>query len=234
MNEESANEIISGLFIKGITKQLIYKKTYSIFNLFKQQLQIYEKWISSRLEKYNHIAEASYKETGDFEAEVKFGGDTLVFMMHTNIFTFPEDHFIFKTNYVKEDPLRAYTGMIMVYNFLSDSIKYNRVDDIGYLMANIFINKEGHFFVQGQRQLSFLFRDFSNLEMNKKNIRLFIDTSIKQAIDFDLLVPPTEAFNQITLMQKIQATETFALKTGKRLGFDIDIYDSNNHKQHKF
>jgi hypothetical protein len=233
MNEESANEIISGLFIKGVTKQLIYKKTVQVFSQLKDQLKLYEKWISNKLNKYNTIAEASYKENGDFECELKFGGDTLIFMMHTNVFTFPEDHFIFKTNYVKEDPLRAYMGMIMVYNFLSDSIKYNRVDDIGYLMGNIFINKEGHFFVQGQRQLSFLFRDFSTLEMNKKNIRLFIDTSIKQAIEFDLLVPPPEAFSQITLIQKIQATETFALKTGKRLGFDIDIYNHINEKLHK-
>jgi hypothetical protein len=228
MNKDSNIDIISGLFIKGITKQLIYKKTFQVFEDLREQLKIYQKWVSSKLEKYGSIAEASYKENGEFECELKFGGDTLVFMMHTNVFTFAEDHFIFKTNYVKEDPLRKYVGMIMVYNFLSDSIKYNRVDDIGYLMANIFINKEGHFFIQGQRQLSFLFRDFSTLELNKKNMRLFIDTSIQQAIEFDLLVPPPDAFNQISLMQKIQATETFALKTGKRLGFDIDLYDQNH------
>jgi hypothetical protein len=229
MTEDSANDIISGLFIKGVTKQLIYKKTFNCFAQLKSQLKLYERWISSRLEKYNNIAEANYKENGDFEAEFKFGGDTLVFMMHTNIFTFPEEHFIFKTHYVKEDPLRAYTGMILVFNFLSDSIKYNRIDDIGYLLASIFINKEGHFFVQGQKQYSFLFRDFANLELDKKNMRLLIETSIKQAIEFDLLVPPLEAISQITLMQKIQATENFALKTGKRLGFDIDFYDHNNH-----
>jgi len=135
------------------------------------------------------------------------------------MYSLSRGHFIHKTNYVKEDPLRAYVGMIMVYNFLSDSIKNNRVDDIGYLFSRIYINKEGHFFIQGQKQYSYLFRDISTLEMNKINIRAIIETLIRQALDFDLHVPPIESFNQITVMDKIQATETLSYKTGKRLGF---------------
>jgi len=34
--------------------------------------------------------------------------------------------------------------MISIYNFLSDSFKFNRVNDIGYLIARVFTNKENH------------------------------------------------------------------------------------------
>ena len=219
MENISSKDIISALFLKGVTKEFIYKKTFVCFKEIRQELACYEKWIRMKLSKYDDIAETGYKEHGELAAELQFGSDTLVFMMHTNIFTFPEEHFIHKTNYVKEDPLRAYVGMIMVYNFLSDSIKNNRVDDIGYLFARIYINKEGHFFIQGQKQYSYLFRDFTTLEMNKPNIRAIIETLIKQSLDFDLHVPPIESFNQISVMDKIQATETLSYKTGKRLGF---------------
>jgi hypothetical protein len=43
----------------------------------------------------------------------------------------------------------GYFGVVNVYNFLSDSFRYNRERDLGYLVARIFLNKEGHFFVQG-------------------------------------------------------------------------------------
>ena len=45
--------------------------------------------------------------------------------------------------------------MINIYNFLSDSFVYDRERDLGYLVARVFLNKEGHFFVQGKKQLGF-------------------------------------------------------------------------------
>jgi hypothetical protein len=227
MNSQDTEQLIDGLFLKAIAKKIVFKKTLISFNEIKSQLRIYERWMQGRFNRYDQIIDIEYQEHGDFEAEMKFGIDTLVFLMHTDVFTFPEDHFIHKTNYVKDDPLRAYTGMIMIYDFLTDSIKYNRIDDLGTLVGRIFINKEGHFFIHGQKQYSYLFRDFANSEIDKKNIKLIIETSIKQAIDFDMYAPPIDAFNQITLLQKIQATDHFALRTGKRLGFDVDIYDDD-------
>lgn len=228
MNNPETEQIIDGLFLKAITKKIVFKKTLMSFKQIKDQLRIYERWMQGRFNRYENIIDTEYLQHGDFEAEIKFGSDTLVFLMHTDVFTFPEDHFIHKTNYVKEDPLRAYAGMIMIYDFLSDTIKYNRIDDVGTLVGRIFINKEGHFFIHGQKQYSYLFRDFANTEIDKTSIKLIIETSIKLAIDFDMYAPPIDAFTQISLMQKIAATESFALKTGKRLGFvGADIYDDD-------
>lgn len=65
--------------------------------------------------------------------------------MHTNVFCFPPEHAVGKSSYVLETPTRGYCGMIQAYNFLSDSLKYQRLSDIGYLLARLFINAEGNF-----------------------------------------------------------------------------------------
>ena len=52
--------------------------------------------------------------------------------------------------------------MINIYNFLADSFKYNRLNDVGYLVGRVFLNKDLHYFVEGKRQLGFLYNDFVN------------------------------------------------------------------------
>jgi hypothetical protein len=223
MENESTNQIVDNLFTKGISINHAYQATQNCFDDIKNELKLINRWISGRLSKYEDQIHVSYKEHGEFEARLNFGSDTLVFLMHTNVFTFPADHFLFKTNYIKQNPLLSNCGMIMIYNFLYESVKYNRLDDPGYLMARIFINEEKHFFIQGQRQYSFLFRDFENLILEKRIIRDFVLQSIRQAIDLDPIVPPIEAVSQITLQQIMLASDNFMLKSAKRLGFGYNI-----------
>ena len=73
--------------------------------------------------------------------------------------------------------------------FLSDSFKYNRLNDAGYLIARVFINKEKHFFVEGDKQLGMLFNDFVNQEINSTEIDKIINESMIYALNFDLQVP---------------------------------------------
>jgi hypothetical protein len=213
-------DIIKALETKASAKQFIFRKTIDIFNIIKSQVHEVARDVSAEMQKIDSTVEVSSKDNGNFECELKFSGDTLNFLMHTNVFNFPPEHSIHKTEYVREDPMRAYCGMIMIYDFLSDSIKYGRMNDIGYLIARIFVNKEGHFFVQGKRQFSFLYNDFSSFEINPEIIRLIVQTAMLHTIDFDLFVPPFDAVKEVTLMQKIMESGNAALKTGKRLGFN--------------
>jgi hypothetical protein len=217
--DQKTGEIIKALEVKAGTKQFIFRKTIEIFNIFKLQMAQVAQEVAKEMRAIDPNIEVTSQNNGNFEAELKFSGDTLMFLMHTNVFNFPPEHAIHKTEYVKEDPLRSYCGMILIYDFLSDSIKYGRMNDIGYLIARIFINKDGHFFVQGKRQFSFLYNDFSAFEINPEIIRLIVQTSILHTIDFDLFVPPFEEVKEVSLMQKIMEAGNAALKTGKRLGF---------------
>lgn len=218
--DQKTQEIIRALEEKASTKQFIFRKTIDIFDIFKTQIKVVADEVSAQMRAIDSNVQVSSKNNGDFEAELKFSADTLMFIMHTNVFNFPPEHSIHKTEYVREDPLRAYCGMIMIYDFLSDSIKYGRMSDIGYLIARIFINKEGHFFIQGKRQFSFLYNDFSTFQITPEIIRLIVQTAMLHTIDFDLFVPPFDAIKEVTLMQKFMEAGNAAVKTGKRLGFN--------------
>ena len=134
-------DIIRALEVKAGLKQFIFRKTVDIFKELKTEIKSIVGEISPEMRNIDKNIEVSWSELGDYESELKFSGDTLLFLMHTNVFNFPPEHFIHKSDYVREDPHRAYCGMIMIYDFLSDSIKYSRMNDIGYLIARVFINK---------------------------------------------------------------------------------------------
>jgi hypothetical protein len=123
---ERIQTIIAGLNTKAGVKQKVYKRTSDVFNTLKNQAQKLVSKIDPEVKVVSPEVETVVNDYGDFEFHLKFSGDTVVFLMHTNVFTFPPNHGVSKSKYIKQEPNRGYFGMIQVYNFLSDSIKYNR------------------------------------------------------------------------------------------------------------
>lgn len=156
---------------------------------------------------------------GDFEFSLKFGGDTLLFLMHTNIFEIPRDHKIMKSKYIKSDASRSYCGIIHIYNFLTDSFKYNRVNDLGYLIGRIFVNREKHYFIDGKSELGFMYNNFRNHILNEQNGEKIITSAIRYTLGFDLLIPPYEHVKLVAVSEMQNTLNQISIKTGKRLGF---------------
>ncbi len=219
MEEKNIEGVAKALKIKGNLKQSVYQTTLKHFNDLKDILNHYSDNLQELCK--DDLFEVNYRENGKFEAEIKFSGDLLIFNMHSNVFSFQDDYFINDTPYVKQDESRKYCGMIEIYNFLADSLKYSRLYDVGYLIARIFINKEGHFFIEGEEKLGFLYKDFSNLIMNKEFLSLIIEEAMLYSIDYDLWVPSYKDVRELTVGMKIQQTGSQTHKTGKRLGFNI-------------
>jgi hypothetical protein len=225
MEDKNTKVIIDKLSNKSVLKQVIYQVTLKHFMELKSVIGELVDEISPEVRKKTHLVEIFHKEKGAYESELRFGSDTLIFSMHTNVFSFPQDSVVLKSDYVKANPTRAYCGIINVYNFLTDSVKYNRLNDVGYLIARIFVNYEGHFFIQGRRQFSFLYDDFSTFQLSRDMLKLILQQCILYSIDFDLYTPPYEAVKTINLGQKVMQGGTSALKTGKRLGFNLEDDD---------
>ena len=224
MNAEE--KIVSLLKEKACTKQKIYRITKNIFANFQDVLQ--EKANILNNEVQDKDVEVSYEESGDFDAKLKFSGDTLLFHMHSNIFDFDSSHQIHKTSYVKEDKMRSFCGVINIYNFLSDSLKYNRLNDAGFLIARIFINKDNHFFVEGDKQLGFLFNDFVNQQIDEVQICKIIDSAMIYALNFDLQTPNFNDVKVVSLHQILDINNNHKIKTSKRLGFKFSSETNND------
>jgi hypothetical protein len=126
---------------------------------------------------------------------------------------------MFKTGYIKHNELNSYCGIISVYNFLADSYKYNRLNDLGYLIARIFINREKKFFVETRTQIGYRYNSFSDGPISKEHMMDIINELIIYSVTFDLLTPPFDSVRQVSVMEMQEKSSSAALRTGKRLGY---------------
>jgi hypothetical protein len=211
--------IIQSLKEKSSLKQDIYRLNLSLFEQFKTALKEIAAKLHDEIQQHDKRVLIEYSENSPFSIQIRTGGDVLVFEMHTNVFLFDSQHKIWNLSYVQEEHSRAYCGLINIYNFLSDSIQYKRVNDVGYLIGRIFINKESHFMVEGKRQMGFLYNNFSTDVISEERIREVIQSAILFCLNFDLLIPPYEAVQETTFTQITENAQSIKAITGKRLGF---------------
>ncbi len=215
------NQLFKKLIDKASLKINVYRKTNQVFKEFKsiirETVDEFNKYQHANSEETPVIVQ--YKDRGEFEIELKFGGDVLIFMMHTNVFEFSRFHQVMKTPYVKEDPARSFCGIINIYNFLSDSFKYHRMNDIGYLIGRVFINKDEHYFVEGKKEIGLLYSNFNTSVMNREAAKQIVESAIEYTINFDLLTPPYDQVKEVSLHEFQTTLDNMKLRTGKRLGF---------------
>ncbi len=230
MASDIENKILETIKKKSNLKQQVFNNTYKVFNDLKSLLSEIEINYNNKIKKDVLKPPFKYKNISDFQCELKVAGDVLVFQMHSNVFEFDRDHGVWKISYIQNDEMATFSGIINIYNFLADSFKYNRISDLGYLVGRIFINKDFHYFVEGKRQMGFLYNDFGNAIIDKDKLKEIVDTSIAYSLDFDLLVPPYDNMKVITVEQIETKRQTAHIQTGKRLGFGFradDVHGEN-------
>lgn len=208
---------------KSALKQDIFQDTKRQFDLFKKHL-INEVGELRKVVSDDRIR-LHVEHKGEFQVQVYIGSDVLVYQMHTNVFRLPDEHAMWKTDYMKEDASRGYFGIINIYNFLAESYLKNRLNDIGYLIGRIFINKDEHYMVEGKGQLGFLFRDLTQAKLSDAIMCHIIHVSIVYALEFDLLTPPYEIVSKTTVVQMLELHASEQMSTGKRLGFKFEAED---------
>ena len=219
------NLIVDTLIEKSGMKQQVYENTLEAFNLIKGVLHEISLELKGNIKNNDRRIRLDYRDRGKFEAEIRVAGDILIFSMHTNVFEFDRDHSIWKLPYVQANKLNSYCGVINIYNFLTDSFKYNRLDDLGYLIGRLFVNRDNHYFVEGKRQMGFLYNNFGQAIISKDSIKRIVETSMLYSLEFDLLVPPYDMVKIATVAQMNSKIDSSKLQTGKRLGFKFNSDD---------
>ncbi|MBX2917384.1 MAG: hypothetical protein KF856_19105 [Cyclobacteriaceae bacterium] len=220
--QDPLNHIRQLLESKSTAKQITYKNLLAAFSILSKE--------SARIIDELKTAPADTDVTVDFswinehEFHVKLAGDLLVFVLHTNVVTFDEEHGVMKTIYIREKDVNRYFGQIMIYNFMSDSLKFNRMNDPGYLIARLLINHEGRFLVEGDGQLGFLFNSISAQPIRESDLNTLVKLSLTAAIENDLMAPPFPQVRFITLFQKQEKTQE--LGAGQKIGFKMS-YQGN-------
>ncbi|MDR2009493.1 MAG: hypothetical protein LBQ22_03320 [Bacteroidales bacterium] len=223
--DSTKNQILNTLKEKSLLKQTVYDQTRSTFKLLKKVLQETVDEFNTALKNDDERILLEYRDRGVFEAEIKVAGDLIIFNMHSNIFEFPRNHEIWKDSYYIERPLVTYSGIINFYNFLADSFKYSRSEDLGYLIGRMFINKDATFFIEGRQELGFNYPVFNKNEVNEENLKTLVESAISYVLKFDLLVPPYNQVKIVTVDQMKEKINKSKTQTGKRLGFQYNAIE---------
>ncbi|MEA3449338.1 MAG: hypothetical protein U9Q98_12960 [Bacteroidota bacterium] len=218
-------EIIKTLLEKSQTKQIAYDHTKNVFKQLKMLLQDIVSDYNADLDDADKRVLLEYRDRGVFEAEVRIAGDLLIFNMHSNVFEFPSDHQVWKTQSAQESPLNTYAGIINIYNFLADSFKYNRTDDLGYLIGRIFINKNNKYFIEGRKEIGYTYPTFEDHEISGEVLKKIIEGTLLFALKFDLLVPPIDNIQIASVSQMRERINKSKIQTGKRVGFNYSPWD---------
>lgn len=211
--------LTSLVFDKSELKQQVYKSTKEAFELFRSTTHQIIQYFQEKNKEDHRNVRFEFSDRGDFEFQVSFGGDMLIFMMHTNIFEFSRDHQVMKTPYIREDPRRSYCGVIHIYNFLADSFLYQRDNDLGYMIGRVFVNNENHYFIEGKRELGMIYTNFHNSLIDSESVKNVVESAIEYTTNFDLLTPPYDEVKMVSVAEMMSNMDKKSLVTGKRLGF---------------
>lgn len=211
--------IVQALRTKSAMKQDVFKATMELFEMTKDVLKEIAADLEQEVTKKDERLTMVFTDKGATACELKVAGDAIIFHMHTNVFKLDQSHSLWKTSYMEEDEMRGYFGVINIYNFLSDSFKFNRERDLGYLVARLFLNKENHFLVQGKRQMGFLYNDLAGNIMDRHRLKEVLYSVVIYVLEFDLLAPPYDQVNQVTVSEMNELNANLQISTGKRLGF---------------
>ncbi len=211
--------LFEALHKKSVLKRNIYQNTMHAFVQFRDIAQQLAKEFSDYQQDLDQQIPFEFNNRSEFEFEIQFGGDILIFMMHTNIFEFSRNHDVMKMPYIQSDKQRSYCGVINIYNFLADSFRYNRMNDSGYLIGRVFVNKDMNYFIEGKREIGLLYTNFGNAELNTESIRKIIQSAIQYTFNFDLLTPPFDEMKEVRVSDMLATLDSMQIRTGKRLGF---------------
>lgn len=211
--------IAEGLREKSSAKQAIFRATQATFTLLRQ---VSQQLCLELTQKVTTDADASVRieclPVNEMEFYIRFSGDLLVFVMHSNIVTFPDDFGPLTTPYVAADFRRRFFGHIMAYNFMADSIRYQRLNDPGYLLGRLLINIDSHYFLEGVQQLELPDNDMTDSAVTPEALRLFVESAMIAAVNNDLIAPPLPEIQRISVKQKLENQQ---VSRGSKVGFSF-------------
>ena len=211
------SKIIDLLINKAAVKQDVADFSETILGKFKEAVQ--NEIAAFRKEVNDDRIRLKFDDKGDHEFIAYIGSDVLVFQLHQNIFRLEDNDPLWETDYLKENGANGYFGIINIYNFLAESYEKNRFNDAGYLIGRVFMNHDEKCMVEGKGNLGGMFKDLENSKLTPKLISDIVQAAMEFAIGFDLITPPYELIQEVTVMQIQEISSDLQIATGKRLGF---------------
>jgi hypothetical protein len=222
VEEDPLDRIQKLLEYKSTAKQVTYKKLIAAFELLAKESKRVIAELKKKVKSTDADVTLGFERVNEHEFQVKLAGDMLVFVLHTNIVTFDDAHEVMKDPYIQSADINRYFGQIMIYNFMSDSLRFHRVNDPGYLLARLLINHDGRYIIEGEGKLGVVFSHISESSITEADLNILVKLALTLAIENDLMAPPYTQVKFITLYQKLEKTQE--LGAGQKIGFRMSYH----------
>lgn len=219
--KKNLNKIFELLRSKASVKQDVFFHGKEVFGELKKNAGELINEIAKVYNSEDPRVKVHYEDVSAQEFRLTLGGDILLFHMHTNVFQYDKSDYFWKHSYFKEDITRSYGIVIMVYNFLTDSIKLERENDLGYLIGRIFINKENHFSLESKLRLKTRFPYLNKQVFDKESQEKILSSLLSHSMEFELNLPPFGQVQTVTVAQAQDFKNRIKTKTAKKLGFQF-------------
>ncbi len=217
LNSEDPIKFIKHLLeSKSTAKQTAYKHVCKAFSVLKAEAGSIVAELKRRAKPNDKDVTVELNVISDLEFDVKLAGDMLIFVMNTNVVTLEETHDVMKEAYTRQNEVNRYFGQVMVYNFMAESLKHNRNNDPGYLLARMMVNHENRFFIEGEKDLE-PYNKISEKPLTEVDLQKVVKIVLKMAIENDLVAPAFTEVKSITLNQK--KDHTLELGGAQKIGF---------------
>lgn len=217
-SEDPINFIKHLLESKSTAKQTAYKHICQAFSVLEDEAKKVVAELKRRAQPSDKDVTVEFNNVNPQEFDVKLAGDMLIFVLGTNIVTLEESHPIMKEEYILENEVNRYFGQIMIYNFMAESLRYNRTNDPGYLLARMMINHENRYFIEGERELV-AYNQISDGPISDDILEKVVKIVLKMAIENDLVAPSFTEVKAITLNQK--RDHNLELGGAQKIGFKM-------------
>ncbi|MBL0051700.1 MAG: hypothetical protein IPP29_09430 [Bacteroidetes bacterium] len=210
--------LVKTILEKSKTHIDVFNVTKDVFEKIKLVLQQKEQELKSAATESDPRIAIEYIDKGRLEVHFKAGNDVLVFLMHASVFQIDDANMIHKNSYIKENPMRAFCGMICVYNFMADSFKFNRVEDAGMMVSRIFVNCDNHFFMEGKKQLGIIYNKLDTDIITDAAIDSMVEANLSFCAEADLFIPPFATMAETTL-EALNNRSISNIDSSRRFGF---------------
>lgn len=222
--KELRESIVALLKSKATLKQDIAEESERVFELFREIAVNEIENLKKRVKDVRVRLRIESQSANEFLLYV--GSDVLVLQLHSNVFQLGEEHPLWQEDYLKEHSENGYFGMIHIYNFLAESYEKHRMNDLGNLIARVYVNRENKCLVEAKGPLGALYADVAQCELTPEAVRTILQCSMMYAINFDLVTPPYELIEEASLAQIQRISSELQMATGKRLGFKFSGEDT--------
>lgn len=196
INVEAIYETLRG---KSALNKKVLSETQRAFHLLRERAEKTALRLREIIVSQKDEAEAKVDDGGEYMFTIEIGPDIIAFSNMQDVSAPSGDMPSLKTPYVQEDPSRAYFGQILVYNFLTSSYVQRRMQDPGYMVARILVNKDGFFTVEGVGKVAEPFADLASCQVDATNMQKVVESCILASLAIDLMMPPADQIQIIPL-----------------------------------